>query len=95
MTTLSEKRTAILTLLEGSVLLSYEQKLDIIDIFPKLTEAQIDALGKFLAAEEKIREDFPEDVQKGVESILSQIVGESVTMPPDDDTVYIGTGKPS
>lgn len=82
-------------LIEGSILLSYEQKLDIIDEFPRLTEEQIDALGAFLAAEEKIREEFPEDIQKGVESVLTQIVGEQVAMPGDDNKVLVGIGRPS
>lgn len=81
-----------MTLIEGSILLSYEQKLDIIDGFPKLSQEQINALGAFLAAEEKIREEFPEDIQKGVESVLSQIVGQPVG---DDNRVYVGTGRPS
>lgn len=75
-------------------MLSYEQKLDIIDIFPTLTEEQIDALGAFLSTEQKIREEFPEDIQKGVESVLTDIVGEQVTMPSDDNKVYVGTGRP-
>lgn len=92
MKTLKEKQNALMILLEGSILLSYEQKLDIIDEFPRLTEEQIDALGKFLAAEEKIREEFPEDIQKGVESVLTQIVGQPVG---EDNRVYVGTGRPS
>ncbi len=95
MKTLREKQDAVLILLEESILLSYEQKLDIIDEFPRLTQEQIDALGSFLAAEEKIREEFPEDIQKGIESVLSQIVGEKIEMPTDDNKVYIGIGKPA
>ena len=82
-------------LIESSVLLSYEQKLDIIDEFPRLSKEQVDALGSFLAAEEKIREEFPEDIQKGVESVLSQIVGEKIEMPSEDNKVFIGIGKPA
>lgn len=87
MKTIKEKQNALLTLLEESILLSYEQKLDIIENFPLLNEEQIDALGQFLAAEEKIREEFGEDIQKGVEKVLSDIVGEPIT---DDNTVYVG-----
>jgi hypothetical protein len=94
MNTLKQKQDALMTLLEESILLSYEQKLDVINIFPTLTEEQIDALGAFLAAEERIREEFPEEIQKGVESVLTDIVGEQVTMPSDDNKVYIGTGRP-
>lgn len=78
-----------MTLLEGSVLLSYEQKLDIVDLFPKLNGEQIDALGAFLSAEERIREEFPEDIEEGVKKVLADIVGEPVT---DDDAVYVGSG---
>lgn len=85
------KQNAVLTLIEDSVLLSYEQKLDLVENFADLDEEQIDALGKFLAAEEKIREEFPEDIQKGVERVLSQIVGEKIVKP---DTVYVGIGRP-
>ncbi len=89
------KQDAVLTLLEDSILLSYEQKLDLIDTFPLLTEEQINALGAFLAAEEKVRQEFPEDIKEGVEKVLSEIVGEDVSMPSDDRTVYVGVGKPS
>lgn len=94
MKTIQEKRDALLVLLEESILLSYEQKLDIIETFPKLTEAQIDALGKFLATEEQIREEFAEDIQTGTQKILSEIVGEDITKPPEN-AVYVGSGKPS
>lgn len=90
--TLRQKQDALLMLIEESILLSYEQKLDIIDEFPRFTEEQIDALGAFLAAEEKIREEFPEDIQKGVESVLSQIVGEKIEA--SNNTVYVGVGRP-
>lgn len=87
---MKEKQNAVMTLLEGSVLLSYEQKLDLVENFPLLSEEQIDALGSFLSSEEKIREEFGEDIQAGVEKVLTEIVGEPVT---NNNTVYIGTGK--
>lgn|GEM_PF-3457489 len=90
MTTMKEKQNAVMTLLEGSVLLSYEQKLDLVENFPLLDEEQIDALGSFLSSEEKIREEFGEDIQNGVEKVLTNIVGEPIT---DDKTVFIGMGK--
>ncbi len=90
--TLRQKQDALLILIEESILLSYEQKLDIIDEFPKLSEEQIDALGAFLATEEKIREEFPEDIQKGVEKVLSEIVGEKIEAA---NTVYVGMGLPA
>lgn len=93
--TLRQKQDAALILLEESMLLSYEQKLDLIDEFPRLTESQIDALGSFLSVEEKIREEFPEDIQKGVEKVLSEIVGEKISTQSDDDKVFVGVGKPS
>lgn len=85
MKTINQKRDAVLILLEESILLSYEQKLDVIENFPLLSEEQIDALGKFLATEEKIREEFSEDIQQGVERVLSEIVG-------DENKVYVGSG---
>ena len=94
MKTKQEKQNALLILIEESILLSYEQKLDIIDEFPRLTEEQIDALGAFLAAEEKIREEFPQDLQKGVEKVLSEIVGEKIESPAPDNKVYVGVGRP-
>lgn len=88
---MKEKQNAVMTLLEGSVLLSYEQKLDLVENFPLFTEEQIDALGNFLAAEERLRQDFGEDIQKGVEKVLNDIVGEKVTQ--NENTVYVGVGK--
>lgn len=90
--TLRQKQDALLTLIEESILLSYEQKLDLIDEFPRFTEEQIDALGTFLATEEKIREEFPEDIQKGVEKVLSEIVGEKIES--QDNRLFIGIGRP-
>lgn len=87
MKTIKEKRDALLTLIEDSILLSYEQKLDVIENFPLLTEEQIDALGQFLSTEERIREKFGEDIQRGVEQVLSDIVGEPID---GDNTVYVG-----
>jgi len=94
MKTLEEKRNALLTLIEGSILLSYGQKLDIIDTFPSLTEEQIDALGKFLATEEQARELFADDIKKGTEQVLSDIVGEDITKA-SDNAVFVGSGKAS
>ena len=87
---MKEKQNAVMILLEGSVLLSYEQKLDLVENFPLLNEEQIDALGSFLSSEEKIREEFGEDIQNGVEKVLTQIVGEPIT---NDKTVFVGIGK--
>ncbi len=92
MKTLEEKQNAVLTLLEGSILLTYEQKLDLVENFPKLTQVQIDALGNFLAAEERIRDEYGQDIQKGVEKVLSEIVGQTVI--DEGNQVYVGTGKP-
>lgn len=90
MNTMKEKQNAVMTLLEGSVLLSCEQKLDLVENFPLLDEVQIDVLGSFLSSEEKIREEFGDDIQLGVEKVLTQIVGEPIS---DDKTVFIGVGK--
>lgn len=90
MNTMKEKQNAVMTLLEGSVLLSYEQKLDLVENFPLLDEVQIDVLGSFLSSEEKIREEFGDDIQLGVEKVLTQIMGEPIS---DDKTVFIGVGK--
>lgn len=80
-----------MTLLEESVLLSYEQKLDIVDMFPKLSEEQIDALGSFLSAEERIREEFSDDIEEGVKNVLAKIATDE---PDDEDNrVYVGSGK--
>lgn len=93
MNTRIERQNAVMTLLEDSMLLSYEQKLDIVDLFPKLNSEQIDALGSFLAAEERIREEFPDDIEEGVRSILAKIVRDE---PDDEDNrVYVGSGKAS
>jgi hypothetical protein len=93
MKTMEEKQNAVLTLLEDSVLLTYEQKMDLIENFPLLTEEQIDALGAFLASEEKIREEFGEDIQAGVQKVLKQITGEQISW--NEKNVYVGTGRPS
>lgn len=89
---MQEKQNAVMTLLESSILLSYSQKLDLVDMFPALDERQLDALGDFLATEERIKEEFGEDIRRGVETVLTEIIGSPVG---DDNTVYVGSSKAS
>jgi len=91
MSKLVEKQNAVMTLLEESVLLSYEQKLDIVDMFPKLSAEQIDALGSFLSAEERIREEFSDDIEEGVKNVLAKIATDE--LDDEDNRVYVGSGK--
>jgi hypothetical protein len=92
MSDFSNEQSAVLALLEDSILLSYEQKLDLVDAFPALSEEQINAIGQFLATEEQIREEYGDDIKLGVEKVLKEIVS---TDDEDRKQVYVGVGKPS
>ena len=92
MSDFTSQQSAVLTLLEESVLLSYDQKLELVDAFPSLSDEQIDAIGQFLATEEQIREEYGDDIKLGVENVLKQITNSD---EEDRKQVYIGVGKPS
>lgn len=91
MSDFTSQQSAVLTLLEESILLSYDQKLELVDAFPSLSSEQIDAIGQFLSTEEQIREEYGDDIKLGVEKVLKEIVSGD---DEDRNQVYIGVGKP-
>ena len=92
MSDFTSQQSAVLTLLEESILLSYDQKLELVDAFPSLSDEQIDAIGQFLATEEQIREEYGEDIKLGVEKVLKEITSAD---NEERKQIYIGVGKPS
>lgn len=92
MDTLATKQSALLVLIEDSILLSYGQKLTLLEEFASLNEQQIDALGQMLAAEEQMKTDFAPEILKGMDGVLASIVTPDSV---DANTVYVGVGKPS
>lgn len=92
MSDFTSQQSAVLTLLEESILLSYDQKLELVDAFPSLSSEQIDAIGQFLAKEEQIREEYGDDIKLGVEKVLKEITSND---EEERKQVYVGVGKPS
>lgn len=78
------KKVALITLIEASMVLTPEEKLDLIDGVPGLNEFQVDALGKFLAIERQTLLDNELYIMEDVRRKLS-----------NDNTVYVGVGKPN
>jgi len=92
MSDFTSQQSAVLTLLEESILLSYDQKLELVDAFPSLSEEQIDAIGHFLSTEEQIREEYGDDIKLGVEKVLKEITSND---EEERKQIYVGVGKPS
>ena len=86
------KQSALLVLIEESTLLSYAQKLALLEEFPTFNQEQIDALGDLLAMEEQLKEEFAPEIQMGVDDVLARIVSPD---PVNTNAVYVGVGKPT
>ncbi|MFZ5534759.1 MAG: hypothetical protein ACOY3M_01225 [Patescibacteria group bacterium] len=81
------KKIALVTLIEASIILSDEDRLMLLDLVPGLTEKQVDALGKFFALERKFVLSNEDDVKQKIESLLTGLDRQ------DTDTVYVGSGN--
>lgn len=84
----SIKQSALLALIEESTLLSYGQKLTLLEEFSTFTEKQMDALAEMLMLEEDIIAEYSEDIKKGITDVLESFV------VPDENAVYVGVGRP-
>jgi hypothetical protein len=82
------KKVALVTLIEASVLLSDEDKLALLDRVPALNDKQVTALGKFLAAERQFALDHEDDIRRSMEKLMGTLD------LPEKKTVFIGSGKP-
>ena len=85
------KKVALVTLIEASMMLSSEDKLALIDKVPALNNKQVEALGKMLAQERSILLANQDAIMKNISSHLHKIAGENSASDP----VYVGTGKPT
>ena len=84
------KKIALVTLIEASILLSSDDKLALIDAVPGFNEKQVMALGKMLAEERAVLLANEEMIMQTIKTKLDAISAEG-----QSNTVYIGTGKPS
>lgn len=82
------KKVALVTLIEASVLFTDDDKLALIEKVPSLNDKQVDALGKYFAIERQFVLDHKEELSNQVDGMLSELDKAS-------HTVYVGTGKPS
>lgn len=82
------KQSSLLALIEESTLLSYGQKLTLLEEFPTFTEEQMGALAEMLMLEEDIVAEYSEDIKKGITDVLESFVA------PDENAVYVGVGRP-
>lgn len=77
------KKIALVTLIETSMVATTEEKLVFIDMVPELTDAQVDALGKYLARERDVvlseEGDIMETLQRSMNTAGQQ--------------VFVGSGK--
>lgn len=81
------KKIALVTLIEASIILSDEDRLMLLDLVPGLTEHQVDVLGKFFAIERQFILDNEDDVKQKLDSILTELDR------TDNEKVYVGSGK--
>lgn len=81
------KKIALVTLIEASIILSDEDRLMLLDLIPGLTDRQTDALGKFFAAERQFVLANENDVKQRLDSMLTELDSK------DQEKVYVGTSK--
>lgn len=83
------KKVALVTLIESSLLLTADDKLALIDRVPSLNEKQVDTVGKFLALERQIILEHKDELNAQFSQMISELEKET------PDAVYVGSGKPS
>lgn len=83
------KKVALVTLIESSLLLTADDKLALIDRVPTLNEKQVDTIGKFLALERQVILEHKDELNLQFARMISELEKEA------PDAVYVGSGKPS
>ncbi len=81
------KKSALVTLIETSFMLTDNDKLMLIDTVPSLNDRQVDALGLYFAKEREMVLEHRKELSDFMLTILSDL-------GRDDDRVYTGSGKP-
>lgn len=84
------KKIALVTLIEASILLSSDEKLTLIDAVPGFNDKQVMALGKMLAEERAVLLTNENLIMQTIQTKLEEIRNQQA-----DNAVYIGSGKPS
>jgi hypothetical protein len=93
------RKIALVKLIRNSFLVSNEDKLALLDRVAAMSDADVEELGKFLAAEHG----FILENEAGLRESVGVIMEELKNWKPDaskneavkeQDKVYIGTGKP-
>lgn len=83
------KEVALVTLIQSSIIFSDEDKLDLINKVPSYTDRQVEQLGKFLATERQFVLDHEKDIRGHLDTLLTELE------KPENEKVFVGTGKPS
>lgn len=81
------KKIALVTLIEASIILSDEDRLMLLDLVPGLTDRQTDALGKFFAAERQFILSNEDDVKQKLDIMLTELERGG------SEKVYVGSSK--
>lgn len=81
------KKIALVTLIEASVLFTDDDKLALIGKVPSLNDKQVDALGKYFAAEREFVLDHKAELSQQLDVMLAEL-------GKGDNAVYVGTGRP-
>ncbi len=87
------KKIALITLIEVSMVATPEEKLVLIDMVPELTDVQVDALGKYFARERNIVLANESEILNDIQVHLN--APEAIADTHESDAVYVGVGKPS
>ena len=84
----TNNKIALVTLIEASILLSDEDKLELMDEVPAMTDQRVEALGKFLSMEREFAIEHETAIRAHMQALLDNLDAQS------DKRVYVGTGKP-
>lgn len=76
-----------MTLIDASILLSEEDKLRLLDLTPGLNDHQVEALGKFFAAERQYVVENEDDIRQQLDIVLTELE------KTGREKVYVGLGK--
>lgn len=86
-----DKKLALVTLVEHSIVLSDEAKLALLAKMDTITDEEVEKLGAFLATER----DYVLENQDGIKKSVAEVMQELASYTPEPkEQVYVGTGKP-
>lgn len=86
-----DKKLALVTLIEHSLILSDEAKLGLLAKIETMTDGEVDKLGEFLAVER----DYVLQNEDGIKKSVAEVMEDLAKYTPEPkEQIYVGTGKP-